>query len=172
MLWSVYDDHITVRKREFLSDLDLGDDWVLPLPVAEPKPFAFFEHARRIGAPRFPEGAQLLIRHGMASNRGGSNGEETIPAIRKKTVHVEIPAALAERGARAYSYRVTARSPSGEVVKHVLATGFNHAPGHTKATTCSECQFAFLELPQGPITFSAVPLNCFGKAGQPLEITY
>lgn len=172
MLWRVYDDCVTVRKREFLSDLDLGDDWVLPLPSAEPKPFSFVQHAKKTGAPQFPKGAKLLVRHGMSMNRGGSGGDESIPAVRQKTVHVEIPAALAERGARAHSYRVTARSASGEVVKHVLATGYNHALEHRKATSCSECQFAFAELPKGPITFSVVPLNCFGKAGEPLEITF
>ena len=61
MLWSVYDDHIVVKRREFLSNLDIGEEWVMPLPSAEPRPFAFAEHAKKMNAPQFPADAALEI---------------------------------------------------------------------------------------------------------------
>ena len=40
MLVSVYDDRIVFARREFVYNTSLGEDWVLPLPAAESKPWA------------------------------------------------------------------------------------------------------------------------------------
>ncbi len=57
MLMSVFDDHIALERREFVTDRSLGDDWVIPLPCAEPKPFAYAAHAKKRTAPEFAAGA-------------------------------------------------------------------------------------------------------------------
>ena len=97
MLWSVYDDCITVRRREFLSDLDIGENWVMPLPAAESRPFAFAEHAKRLRVPEFPEGAKPSVSETVSKNRGGKSngGKESIPSEKKPCFRVR--GALAPR---------------------------------------------------------------------------
>ena len=173
MLWSVYDDCIVVRRREFLSGLDVGEDWVLPLPAAEAKPFAFAERARKIGAPAFPEGAALRVERAKAKTRGAvaKGANKAIAPLEKDCANVVVPAAVAKDGARAYYFEVRAVPCSGGegVMKRVLANGFNHGVRHVRASAVTVCPFAVDELPKGPVRFSATPVNCFGGRGKPLS---
>lgn len=169
MLWSVYDDCIVVRRREFLSNLDIGDDWVMPLPAAESKPFAFTERAKKLRAPQFAAGVALKVGRVNAKNRGGKakDGKGKIPSVEKASVRLEAPSALPDRNARIYYYEFTAESKTGEkLAKRVLAEGFNHAPEHPRAKLPTVCLFALDELPKGEVRFTAVPRNCFGLAGR------
>ena len=171
MLWSIYGDCIVVRRREFLSNLDLGDDWVLPLPSAEPKPFAFAERAKKFRAPSFPQGASLAVSTVKAKNRGGKSrdGKESIPAVEKDAFKVIAPAAVADKNARLYRLEFTAESKDGsKKTKLIVPEGFNHALGHKKAVKSSFCLFACDELPPGEVRFTVTPFNCFGARGVPL----
>ena len=171
MLWSVYDDCIVVKRREFVSDLDLGDDWVMPLPAAESRPFAFAERAKRFAAPEFPAGAAAKVEVVQAKNRGGMSGDgkEKIEAVAKKSFRVTVPAVPADRSARLYNLEFVCEAKNGQKVsKLTMAEGFNHAPGHAKTKCSNFCVFAADALPQGRIRFMVTPRNCFGKEGRPL----
>ena len=172
MLWRVFDDRIVVERREFISGLDVGEDWVLPLPTAESKPFAFAERAKKIGAPVFPEGAKLAVSGVKAKTRGAkaSGKREAIPSVEKACLKVAIPAAVAKDGARVYYFEVSALAADGKAcaTKRVLADGFNHASSHKRAVAVTDCLFALDELPKGKVRFSAKPVNCFGRAGKSL----
>ncbi len=171
MLWSVYDDCIVVKRREFFSNLDVGDDWVMPLPAAESKPFAFAERAKKVGAPHFAAGAALKVERAQAKNRGGKSrdGKETIPAAVKEVFTVTAPAAVADKDARAYEFEFTAEAKDGtKKTKLLMAEGFNHAPAHKKATSPTVCSFALDELPKGEVRFVVTPMNCFHRRGEPL----
>jgi len=171
MLWSVYDDCIVVKRREFLSDLDLGDDWVLPLPLAESKPFAFAERAKKSRAPSFPSDAKLEVSTVKAKNRGGKskNGKESVPAVNKDAFKIVVPAAVADRNARLFKLEFLAETKDGaKKTKLVLPEGFNHAPEHKKATSPSFCLFARDELAAGEVRFSVTPIGSFGARGVPL----
>ena len=54
MLWNVYDDCIVVQRREFLGDVFLGPDWVMPLAASEPRPFDFAARAKVVENPDIP----------------------------------------------------------------------------------------------------------------------
>ena len=171
MLWSVYDDCITVRRREFVSDLDLGPDWVLPLGSSEPRPFAFAERAKKLGAPEFPQGAELSVVATSVKIRGGKSrgGKETIPADAKPGFKVIAPPVVADPASRLYALKFTATTADGKrVEKRVLAEGFNHSLKHKKAASKQWCYFRADELGGGTIRFSATPMNCFGACGKPL----
>ena len=172
MLWRVFDDRVVVERREFISGLDVGEDWVLPLPTAESKPFAFAERAKKIGAPVFPEGAKLAVSGVKAKTRGAkaSGKREAIPSVEKACLKVSIPAAVAKDGARVYYFEVSALAADGKAcaTKRVLADGFNHASSHKRAVAVTDCLFALDELPKGKVRFSAKPVNCFGRAGKSL----
>ncbi len=172
MLWSVYGDRIVVERREFVSGLDVGEDWVLPLPAAESKPFAFAERAKKIGAPSFPSGAALRVERAKAKTRGAKAAGKSpeIAPVEKDCLKVVVPAAVAKDGARAYYFEVTASAAGGGTVsKRVLAEGFNHGVAHPRAKGDTECFFALDELPKGAVRFSAKPFNCYGRAGARLE---
>ena len=172
MLWRVYGDRMVVQRREFLSDLDVGADWVIPLPVAEPKPFTFAARARVAGVPAFPAGAALTVSAVKAKTRGGSSrdGKTKIPRVEKDAVRIEIPAASAG-AARSYEFEVVAESkaPGGvRKSKLVIAEGYNHSAAHKKATAPSYCVFARDELPGRAFRFTVTPISCFENRGAPL----
>ena len=172
MLWRVFADRIVVERREFMSGLDVGEDWVLPLPAAESKPFAFAERAKKIGAPAFPAGASLRVERVKARTRGARANDKVaaIKSVEKACVKVSVPAAVAKDGARAYYFEVRAVPQAGGdgLMKRILAEGFNHAARHARASAATECVFALDDLPKGVVRFEATPVNCFGRRGKPL----
>ena len=175
MLWSVYDDCITVKRREFLSDLDLGEDWVMPLPASESRPFAFAEHARRLHAPEFPAGAKAEVLEMNAKNRGGKSkdGKEKIAAEKKPSFKVTVPAVVSDDKARLFSLEFTAMTADGKSQKKlVLPEGFNHSLKHKKAQLQQACYFRREDLGEGDVRFTVTPMNCFGARGKPLTAEF
>lgn len=171
MLWSVYEDCAVVRRREFNSGLDLGPDWVLPLPAAEAKPFAFAERAKKIGAPRFAEGAKLEVVREKMKRRGGKSkdGKESIGADEKDVLKIVAPATVADPMARAFEYEFAVEGKDGaRVTKLVMAEGFSHAPQHRRASGKTSCAFALEDLPKGKLRVVVTPMNCFHMSGRPL----
>ena len=171
MLWSVYDDCIVVRRREFNSDLDLGDDWVIPLPAAESKPFAFAERAKKSREPVFPEGAAPVVTRIKAKNRGGSSrdGTKRVESVERDAFKIVVPAAVVDKDARLYKLEFAAVAKDGtQKTKLVLAEGYDHAPSHAKASSPSFCVFALDELPAGEVRFSVTPINCWDRRGKPI----
>ena len=167
----VYDDCIIVRRREFLSNLDLGPEWVMPLPAAESRPFAFAEHAKKFHAPEFPADAELRITHTKAKNRGGKSrkGDEEIPAKSKEVFRITVPPTIPDEKARLFSLEFTAEGSNGvKQKKLLLAEGYNHSLKHRKTKNRQACFFAKDELGTGDVRFMVTPMNCFGARGKPL----
>ncbi len=169
MLWSVYDDCIVVKRREFLSDLDVGDDWVMPLPASESRPFAFAEHAKKSNAPAFPEDAKAEVARVKAKTRGGKsrNGKESVAAVEKDAFKIVVPAVTADKNARAFKLEFAAEAKDGtKKTKLVVPEGFNHALAHSKAASPSYCLFAFDELPAEEVRFAVTPISCWNQRGK------
>ena len=145
MLWSVYDDCITVKRREFLSDLDIGED------------------AR-------PEVTEM-----NAKNRGGKSkdGKDKIASEKKPSFKVTVPAVVSDDKARLFSLEFTATTADGKSqTKLVLPEGFNHSLNHKKAKSSQTCYFRKDELGSGDVCFTVTPMNCFGARGKPLTATF
>ena len=175
MLWSVYDDCMVVSRREFTSGLDLGEEWVLPLPAAEPKPFSFAEHAKQFRAPEFPEGAKPVVAETVAKNRGGKSKDssEVIPSEEKPAFSVSVPPVVPDNRARLFTLEFTAQTADGKSqTKLVVPEGFNHSLGHAKAKARQTCYFRKDELGGGVVRFTVTPMNCFGARGKPIEASY
>ena len=171
MLWSVYDDCIVVRRREFLSNLDIGEDWVMPLPVAESKPFAFAAHAQKVRAPEFSKDAVPTVIAMKSINRGGKSpdGKESVPSVKKPTLKIVTPPITPDIKGRLFRLEFAAETPDGKKrVKHVLASGFNHSEKHKKALSKQWCYFFKDELGTGKVRFTVTPINCFGARGKPI----
>ncbi len=168
MLWKVYDDCIVVQRREFLSDMAVGPDWVMPLPAAESKPFAFAEHAKKTVAPEFPKGAKVVLAKVKAKTRA-TNGH---PSVEKEAYRLTFPAALAAPDARPFEYEIVAIGKDGKTAAfHVVAEGFNHALGHKRAKADSSCVVSVDRLPKDMVKFEVRPLDCFWRKGAALVVS-
>ena len=173
MLWSVYDDCIVVRRRDFLADLDLGPELTLPLPAAEAKPFAFATRAKSFPVPEFADGARLRVERIRASNRGGRiwSLQTPIDEVRKEqdALRVTIPAIAADASsARVYYYEIESSASGRTMRKRITAEGYNRAPGSPKTRQPTVCVFACAELPAPDAPLSVFPVNCYGRRGKPL----
>jgi len=171
MLWRVYGDHIVVKRREFLSDLDVGDDWVIPLPSAESKPFAFAEHAKKFRAPEFPADAKVVVKRGKFKTRGGKSrdGKESIARVEKDSFTVTIPPVVADKDARLFKVEFAAETKDdAKKTKLVAPLGYNHSLAHPNVKVSPHCRFAVDELGAGDVRFVVTPINCFGARGKPL----
>ena len=144
----------------------------MPLPAAEPKPFAFAEHAKKFHAPEFPADAKLTVTRVKAKTRGGRSrdGKEKISPVRKTAFHIATPLVVPDKNARLFKLEFVAETADGKkVTKRTLAPGFNHSLDHPNVKTAPFCRFALDELGTGDVRFTATPINCFGQRGKPLS---
>ena len=168
MLVSVYDDRIVFARREFVYDTSLGEDWVLPLPAAESKPFAFAEHAKKIGVPEFEAGSKLSVKKTRRKSRGYSRGNKKIPSVVKDVYEISFPAAKVVASARVMDYEISAVPKAGgeTVVRYVVPEGFNMSVSDKRTSAPVKCLIAIDQLPpEGTFRFEVRPRNSFGKAG-------
>ena len=156
MLMSVFDDHIALERREFVTDKSLGDDWVIPLPCAESKPFAYAAHAKRRTAPEFAAGATAKAVKVKDEKRG-------------ELIEITFPPARTQAKCRVFEYEVTATLVEDDVdlvqaQRRVMALDF-HLP-ETAEGKSGTCVFAVSELPlKGRYRFDVRPVECFGHKG-------
>ena len=176
MLFSVYDDHITITRRDFMWDCDLGPDWVMPLPAAESKPFAFAEHAKKFPAPEFASDAALKAERAKfkPEKKGAKKGKkEEKESEGFDVINLTIPAAVQTFANRAWRYdvRVEAKDGTVKLTRRVLSPDY-HLPLE-KAQKSFVLPVPVGDLPKdGEFRFAVTPLNCFGKAGKALVTEY
>lgn len=159
MLVTVYDDRMVIERREFVSGLSLGDDWVILLPVAASKPFAYAEQAKRKVAPEFPEGAKVAVDFVEDENKEVG-----------MTARLVLPRAEERGGCRVFDYEVTAvlfeeDVDLVQVQRRFIAPDF-FLPLEQKIATCEfRIPLSDLKL-KGRYRFRVVPIESFGKKGR------
>lgn len=172
MLVSVYDDHVAFCRRDFMYGGSLGDDWIMPLPAAESKPFAFAEHAKKVSVPEFPAGAKLVVRKGRGKNRGVNRNKTKVLSVQKSVYEISFPPADAIPGARALDYEISAVSGADgkKVVKYVMANCFYLPLTDKRQKETVKCRIAVDQLPpEGTFHFEVRPRNSFGKTGKAIS---
>ena len=159
MLLSVYEDCVRIVRREFVFGESLGEDWVMPLPASEAKPFAFALRKQKAVAPQFAEDAKLAMKLGQLKNRANK---------RVAAVTLTFPAA-GDAKLRPFDYEVSVEREDGSVVltRYVLSSDF-HLPSskrHARQTFAISCD----QLPQDTLfRFVVRPRESFGRAGKGL----
>ena len=167
MVWNIYDDRIVVQRREFLNDVFVGPDWVMPLTTAEAKPFEFASRAKKAKAPEFAKDAKIVAQKVKAKTRATAGH----PAVEKDAVAFDIPPALAVAGARPHEFEILAKGAEGKTaVFHVVANGFNHALSHKRASAPTPFKVALDRLPAGTTALEVRPLDCWWNKGAPLVV--
>ncbi len=166
----VYADRVVISRREFVTSASLGDDLVMPLPVAENRPFAFAPREARAKAPAFPSGTKLSVKRVVGELRGkDANGKRR----RDEVWEMEIPAATAEPTARARVYKIDAECAGGAKLVFAVAAPAARFPA-SDARAAKPCVFrlACERLPPGGGTFEVRALSCWGKKSEPLRAAF
>lgn len=159
----VYADRIVLSRRDFVNDVSLEDDLVLPLPAAESKPFAFAARSAAARPPAFHPGAALAFRLTEAKARGAKKSEAP-----KKCVEIAIPPAAA--GGRCVRYEIVTKGTDGKELKiALLAEGFRFAASDKRVQAPAKCRIALDRLASGEVPFSVVAYSTWGKASEPLN---
>ena len=159
-LVKVFADRIVIERREFTKDQPVGDDWVIPLPVANSRPLAYDIREEKAVAPEFPPDAKLTISEGTARNRA----KATVPVVK-----LSFPAANAVKGVKPYDYLIEITGERGEkVVRAVLAQGVELGAESKAAKKASVCVLGRETLPEGTLEFKVQPGECFGRLGRPI----
>ena len=164
MLVSVWDDSISISRREFVTDQSLGPDWVMPLPSAEPKPFDFKRRAAASTAPEFPAGATVAVARTKAKTRKTKKADP----VEKDAYEFTFPAAVSSVAARVHEYELSFVSGSDRKKRYVIAPGFNQPIGDKRNSAPVKCTIATDRLPAAPFTVEVRPLSCWLKAGKPI----
>ena len=156
----VYDDMLTIERREFSEGGSLGPDWVMPLGLYTPHPFTKGELRKVIGEPQFSKSGKLRVESVKL--------EGTDEAVR-----LSIPLADGNPGSRVYAYEavVIGEEGSRKLFKAVYAAGCNLGIGHEPNGGVTTLEIAKDELPPGKtLTFAVRPLTSLGTYGRPISV--
>ena len=192
----VYDDMLTIERREFSEGGSLGVEWVMPLAeckvesvkckvegdgrgLLRPHPFAKEELKKVIGEPQFKRGAALEIcncENVKLCNYGNMETKEIpqshnsiIPQSHNLTI--KIPLANGNPDSRVDAYEVVVVGDEGapKLHKAVYAAGCNMGIGHEPNGGVTTLDISKSELPPGKsLTFAVRPLTSLGTSGRPI----
>ena len=154
----VYDDMLTIERREFSEGGNIGPDWVMPLGLYDPHPFSKGELKKVIGEPQFSKSGKLRVESVKL--------EGTDEAVR-----LSIPLADGNPDSRVYAYEVVVIGEAGsqKLFKAVYATGCNMGIGHETNGGVTTLEIAKDELPPGKsLTFAVRPITSLGTSGRPI----
>lgn len=151
LLVYVYATTVRIERRDFVTDEELGDPWVVDFD--DPGKYSYERRAKEIGAPSFKPDAKVSV------------------AQDARGVVVSFPSVPGGAGrARAYDYEVTARYSVDGLDKIALQKRV-YSPAVCKAATHEppmvECIFQKDELVwDADLVFEVRPLSCFGVKGE------
>ena len=159
----VYGDRVVFSRREFITGEALCDDLVMPLPAAERRPFEFAGRAAVAKAPEFPDGASLSVARIKAPLRGTGKKDK------KDVWEIVMPAATAEKKARAALYEVVVNGSGGASKTLGMASPGARFPLSSPRCRAPEVfRVACSRVPQGELTFSVTAISCWGRRSRPL----
>lgn len=172
ILAHIYSDRIVYERRDFGDFSLLGDDWVMPLPAAEPMPFMLAKRISESIAPEFRSGASLAINIGKGKNRGGGK----VKSVVQDVVKVKIPSADGRDGVMAFDYELIFKDSAGKSVRRfVFAEKWYRSLKIRSAVKLQETIFSLKSIGLiGKIFVEVRPRNTLGKKGSALfaEIEY
>ena len=163
-LVSVYDDRIVFEKREFVSGLSLGDDWVVERPA---KPRSFASRASAARPAEFPVGSELKVVRTTAKTRGLKNPKIDIPSVAKPALGLSFPAATV--GGQVAEYEISAVGNGGaRYDTRICAVGGLYPRAHKNFARAVSATIPLDVIPEGASTVCVTPLDSFGQAGRAL----
>ena len=181
----VYDDMLTIERREFGEGGSIGADWVMPFGKYDPHPFSKDELKKVIGEPQFREGAKLEVSLDRIdkSNKVGKAATDTpvnpVNPVQENSatpqLRVRIPLANGNPDSRVYAYEVVVVGDEGtqKLHKAVYAAGCNMGIGHEPNGGMTTLEIPKSELPPGKtLTFAVRPLTSLGTSGKAIATEF
>ena len=166
LLVSVFDDRVVIKRREFLSGLELGEDWVMPVPA---QPLSLAERAAQSAPPQFPEGATLAAKVVTAKTRGVKHAGTVIDPVEKTALRLDFPAAT--EGGHVIDYEIAVEGGEGKrFEERICAIGGLYPPGHPNFAQPERAIISLDRLPDDVTTALVTPLDSFGNRGRPLSV--
>ncbi len=166
LVMEVCDDKVILKRHEVLTNLSLGDDWVIPIGANAPKPYSYEERAKTSPVPEFPKDACVTIERIPGGPTVWDGDEERIV--------VSFPTAPATQAGnvRACDYAVAVEYFDWDF-SDTYATKRAYSPAIYKPEACDtapvRCPFALSELPpHKKFRFAVRPVNAFGGKGNPI----
>lgn len=162
MFMTVYDEYITLERREFLYDEAVDDAWIIPVPKAGESPLSNVQRAKEAKAPEFAEGDRVNVERRMGKDRYDADVKQFV---------VSFPSVLKKRtGVRANDYEVQVEY---KFLDNTFITGTKrvYSPKRYLGENHDEqpvvCPYAESELPDyREFRFVVRPCECFGKKGR------
>ena len=154
----VYDDMLTVERREFGKGGSLGPDWVLPFGSTDIRA----DMKKRIGNPQFKYGAKLAVED--VKMQKGDDG-----------IRLTIPLADGNKSSRVFAYEIAIVDENGKPkpFKATYASGVNMGIGYEPNKGITTIDIPKKQLPKGnAVTFSVCPLSSLGTRGNPITLKY
>ncbi len=162
---SVYDDRVEFAKREFVSGLPVGDDWIVELPA---KPRTFRERAASARPAEFPQGASLAVKRTTAATRGLKRPSLTVPPETKPAIRLEFPSATV--GGNVAEYEIAASNAAGRRYStRICAVGGFYPRKHRKFARTEFAVIPASAIPEGATAITVTPLDSYGNRGRPLS---
>ena len=181
----VYDDMLTIERREFGEGGSLGADWVMPLGKYDQHPFSKDELRKVIGEPQFREGAKLEVsldridKINKIGKTATDNPVNPVNPVQENSATprlcVRIPLANGNPDSRVYAYEVevTGDDPDKKRLKAVYAAGCNMGIGHEPNGGVTTLEIPKSELPPGEtLTFAVRPLTSLGTFGKAIATEF
>lgn len=165
MLLTIYDNNITIERREFVYDQPLADNWIIPWPLNGAQ-MSFENRKKKAVAPEFAEGDKVSVRYiKKGKDRYG---------VKQEQVEARFPTVTTKRtgGVHAIDYEVQIEREfidTLEVVcsKRVYSPGFFF--GEAQDDKDVVCLFGEKEIPVNKRwRFVARPCESFSKRGKPI----
>jgi len=156
----VYDDRMVVERHDLACGDEAAAAWIVPLPVAGERPYAYESRTKAAPAPVFPSGARVTATTRNTENRQGKW------AI---VLDCRFPSATMPDGTRVFDYEIRAvpKDGSAPLVKRFLSPAF----AKPAADEPAEQRFWFdvKELPREcDYALQVYTRNCFGSYSAPL----
>ena len=171
LLVSVYGSFVRIERRDYLSGLSLGEDWVVPLDAAD-RPFLPSNRSKGRIAPRFPKGASLSVDSvdgvfDIAQGAAKNPRRERIAQVR-----LSFPEASAAGRDRVFGYEITAFAGGKKLFSRFLLAEDYHLPPMLRRTSP-----AFYvdrsEIPAGAkVSFEVRAMERFGGRSSPLSAVF
>ena len=163
---SVYEDRVEFERREFLSELSLGANWVVERPA---KQRSFASRAKESRPAEFPAGAKLCVERTTAKTRGSKRyPSKEVAQETKAAVRLSFPAATC--GGQVAEYEISAENAGGAPYStRICAIGGLYPRRHANFAKSVTATIPADALPVGTVVVRVTPLDSYGNRGKALE---